>query len=96
MRLKIIYGMSETIAYGKYGMVNTFAAYSSKLPQMCLLGNGEVTNGFLRINRVFINYIIYILHIQNFMLSSFLVIVLECLVKEHEKHSEKLARYLTQ
>jgi amino acid adenylation domain-containing protein len=30
------------------------------------------------------------------MLSSFLVIVLECLVKEHEKHSEKLARYLTQ
>jgi hypothetical protein len=39
MRLKIIYGMSETIAYGKYGMVNTFAAYSSKLPQMCDIDN---------------------------------------------------------
>jgi hypothetical protein len=34
MLLKIIYGMSETIAYGKYGMVNTFAAYSSKVPQV--------------------------------------------------------------
>lgn len=66
------------------------------LSRPSFLGIDEVTKGFIWINRVFVSSITNILYIQNLMSLSFLKLVLECLLKELEKLSEKLAKYLMQ